>query len=368
MVYYRYLLADLLTNQVTAELDLTNVSFTQQINAAGSLAATLLLTGTPDPASAVAATIPGRSVVYVDRNGVIVWGGIIWNRSYNSDSQHLTINASEFESYFEHRRITVTTPFYGVDPLVVAKQVISSAQSAPFGNIGVAVGNETSTMAVTRTYYAYEQKTVLSAVQDLAKAGTTATGTTGFDFAIKCAYDGSGNVTKTLTLGWPRLGTKYSSTSPTVPVFEFPAGNVVSYEYPEDGSVVANTVYATGAGSNEGKLIYSANDYTKFSTGWPLLETSVSYSDIIDASLITNLAAGQVAAVSYPPTVLKMVVNPSTDPVFGSYVIGDDARVRIVDSRFPAGLDTVYRITGLTLTPGETGPERVTLTLSLPTA
>jgi hypothetical protein len=370
VVYYRFLLANLLTNQVTAELDLTGVSFTQQLNSAGSLSASLLLSGTPDPASALSATIPGRSAIYVDRNGVIVWGGIIWHRTYNSANQHIQLTASEFESYFDRRRITQITPFFNADPLVVARQLVSNAQSVPYGNIGVTVGNETSTMTpIARVYSPYEQKTVLSALQDLAKAGTTASGaSSGFDFAITCSYDGSGNIVKTLKLGWPRLGTAYSSSSTTVPVFEFPAGNVVEYEYPEDGSLVANTMYATGAGSNEGKLIYSASDTTKFASGWPLLESSVSYSDVNDANLIQQLAAGQVAAVSYPPVVLKVVANPSTDPVFGSYTVGDDARIRIVDSRFPAGLDTTYRITGLTLTPGETGPERVTLTLSLPTA
>jgi len=365
---YRFLLADLLTNQVNAELDLTGVSFTQQLNSAGSLSASLLLSGTPDPASALSATIPGRSAIYVDRNGTIVWGGVVWHRTYNSASQHIQLTASEFESYFDRRRITQTVSYYNSDPLVVARQLVSNAQSVPYGNIGVTVGNETSSMTIARTFYSYEQKTVLSALQDLAKAGTTASGTVGFDFAINCSYDGSGNIVKTLKLGYPRLGTAYSSSSTAVPVFEFPAGNVVEYEYPEDGSLVANTMYATGAGSNEGKLVYSASDATKFASGWPLLESSVSYSDVIDANLIQQLAAGQVAAVSYPPVVLKVVANPSTDPVFGSYTVGDDARIRIVDSRFPAGLDTTYRITGLTLTPGETGPERVTLTLSLPTA
>jgi hypothetical protein len=368
MVQYRYLLADLLTNQVTAELDLTNVSFTQQLNSAGSLSASLLLTGTPDPATALLATTPGRSAVYVDRNGVIVWGGVVWARSYNSNSQHVTINASEFESYFEHRRITANASFFNTDPLVIARSYITTAQSAPFGNIGIQVGNETSTLSVSSTVFGYEQRTVLAALQDLAKSGTGSSGTTGFDFSIVCAYDGTGGITKRFALGWPRLGISYSASSATVPVFEFPAGNVAEYEYPEDGSLVANTVYATGAGSNEGKLVYSSQDYNKFTAGWPLLETSTSYSNINDGTLIQNLAAGQLAAVSTPPIVLKLIVNPSTDPMFGSYSIGDDARVRIVDARFPNGLDTVYRIIGLTLTPGENGPERVTLTLSLPTS
>ncbi len=42
---YRYLFADLLTNDILAELPLTGVSFTQQLNQAGALQGHLLLSG-----------------------------------------------------------------------------------------------------------------------------------------------------------------------------------------------------------------------------------------------------------------------------------------------------------------------------------
>ena len=368
MVAYRYLFADLLTNQVLAELPVTNVNFSQALNSSGAFQASILLSGIDDALNTMAATIPGRNCVYVDRDGVLVWGGVIWSRTYHSADQHLGINAEEFASYFKHRRITANAVYAGVDQLTIAQGLVNTAQAATNGNIGVVVPTNTSGVTVSRIYYGYEQKNVLSALQDLAKAGTGATGQTGFDFSIDVAYDLSMNPTKTLNLGYPRIGTAYSATNSSAPVFEFPAGNVVEYEYPEDGSLVANTVYVTGDGSNEGKKIYYASDSTKLTAGWPLLEDSTSYSDITDVTVLTNLAAGQVAAVSYPPTVLKLVANPATDPVLGSYRIGDDARVRILDDRFPNGLDATYRITALNVTPGETGPERVTVTLNLPTA
>lgn len=368
MVQYRYLFADLLTNQIQAELPLTAVNFSQALNAGGALQGSVLLSGLPAAQTAMVATVPGRSALYVDRDGVLVWGGIIWNRTYNSTSQRLSLSAGEFETYFNRRRIVSNATFYNTDQLTVAQSLINTAQAATNGNIGVVVPSLVSSENITRVFYGYEQKTVLSALQDLAKAGSGTAGATGFDFSIDVAYDASMTPTKTLNLGYPRLGNVYSSTSTTVPVFEFPAGNVLEYEYPEDGSLVANTIYATGAGSNEGKMIYSATDSTKIASGWPLLEDSASYSDIIDANLIQNLAAGQVAAVSYPPTVLKIIANPSLDPILGAYRVGDDARVRILDDRFPNGLDTTYRITALNVTPGETGPERVTVTLSLPTS
>ena len=98
-----------------------------------------------------------------------------------------------------------------------------------------------------------------------------------------------------------------------------------------------------------------------------MLEDQANYSDIIDDTVLNELAIGQVLALSEPPPIIKIVVPAYVDPVFGTYGIGDDARLIIQDPRFPQGLDTVYRIVGLNVQPGEDGPERVTLTLTITT-
>ena len=368
MTTYRYLLANLLTNQILAELDLTGVNFTQQLNSAGTLSANILLSGMTNANNAAAATTPGQTAIYVDRNGVIVWGGVIWSRTYNSTSQHISISAQEFESYLSRRRISSTLSYYGKDQLFIARDLVAQGMAQPYGNIGINIPPTTSGIISDPTiFYGYELRTYLAALQDLAKAGTGSSNGAGFDFAITCAYDGQQNITNTLRLGYPMLGTRYSSTSATAPVFEYPAGNIVEYEASVDGSRVANKIYVTGAGSNEGKLIYSAADVSKLQQGWALLEDSTSYSNWNSATTLQNLANGQVAATSYPPTQLKVIANPATDPIFGSYVIGDDVRIRIKDFYYPDGIDATYRLVALTVTPGETGPERVTLSLTLPT-
>lgn len=357
---YRYLFADLLTNEIVGELPLTGVSFTQQLNQAGTLQGHLLLSGmTTAEFNVNQSTTPGRTALYVDRNGTLIWGGVIWGRTYNSAAQQLMISAREFESYFERRRITQTVDFFDVDQLVIARTLVNDAQSAPSGDIGVIVGTETSGITVSRTYYYYEIKGVYQALQDLSRAED------GFDFNIEVAYDPLTNApTKTLVLGYPRSGTVYDINDPEALVFVFPAGNIVEYEYPEDGSVAANTVYALGAGSNEGKLVEIAQDATFLADGWPLLEEQANYSDVTDPDLLLQLATGQVRAVSYPPTTIKIVVPAYITPELGTYDIGDDARLIITDERFPNTLDAVYRIVGLSIQPGEDGPERVTLTLT----
>lgn len=361
---YRYLLADLLTNEIIAELPLTGVSFTQQLNQAGTFQAHLLITGINTAAFNVdASTTPTRNAIYVDRNGILVWGGVIWGRTYNSQAQTITITAREFESYFERRRIAQTIDFDQVDQLEIARTLIDNAQLVPSGDIGVITGLETSGVLVDRVYYDYELKTVYNAIQDLSRQED------GFDFNIQVAYDPITNdPTKTLVLGYPRSGHVDTGVGDLLtPVFVFPAGNIVEYEYPEDGSIAANTIYALGAGSNEGKLSATAQDLTKLTAGWPLLEDQANYSDIIDDTVLNELAIGQVLALSEPPPIIKIVVPAYVDPVFGTYGIGDDARLIIQDPRFPQGLDTVYRIVGLNVQPGEDGPERVTLTLTITT-
>jgi hypothetical protein len=355
---YRYLFADLLTNQIIAELPLTGVNFTQQLNTAGTLQGHLLLSGVNAYGLNVnASTIPARTAIYVDRNGSLVWGGIIWSRSYNSATQTLSITAREFESYFERRRITSTISYTNLDQATIAQSLLSLAQGVPSGNIGLIIGNETTGVTLSRTYYNYELKTYFAAIQDLSRA------LNGFDFNVVVAYDNDGNPTKTFKIGYPRIGTAYGLNDTGIPMFEL-GSNIVEYDFPEDGSITANSVYALGAGSNEGKLISNAQDASKLSSGWPLLEEQANYSDVTDATYLSSLSNGLVQNVSYPPTTIKVVAPPYLDPVFGSYQIGDNARIRITDDRFPTSLDTLYRIVAFNVTPGENGPEQVTVTLT----
>ena len=362
MTTYRYLFADLLTNQILAELPLTGVTFTQSLNSGGTFQGNILLSGINSEVQNVdAATIPARSALYVDRDGVLVWGGVIWARQYDSNDQRLKITAQEFETYFTRRRITSTQVFSNVDQFLIAQTLVNNAQSVANGNIGVIVPTNTSGVNVSRTFYSYELKTVYSALLDLSRSEN------GFDFNIQVAYDGGGNPSKTLVLSYPKSGTRYSATSLTTPVFELP-GNVMEYSYPEDGSAAANTIFVIGAGSNEAKLIATATDTAKIADGWPVLEDSQNYSDFTDTTLLANLASAQVSAVAYPPTTLKIVAPPYLNPTLGSYVIGDDVRIRIRDDRFPTGLDAIYRLVALSVTAGETSAEQVTLTLTLPTS
>lgn len=360
---YRYLFADLVTNQILAELSLTGVNFTNQLNAAGTFTGHILISGLNTYKSNVLnATIPGRCVIYVDRNGTLEWGGIIWQREYNSKDQTLKLTARDFLSYFERRLITSTQAFTAVDQLQIVETLVQNAMGTPYGNIGLLYNQDsgsTSTSGIlsTRTYYGYELKTVMQAITDLS------TSAQGFDFEVSVYYDGDGNPARSFNTYFPKTGETYTNADYTVPTFELGA-NVSYYDWIDDGSKTVNSIYVIGAGSSDAELISNATSTSQWSAGWALLEDRASYTDVTDTSLLANLASAQIVAASSPPITLKIVAPPYIDPVYGSYEVGDDVRVRITDPFFPTGLDTSYRIIAITLTPGEAGPEQITLTLT----
>ena len=108
VVSYRYFVTDLLTNQVVAELPLTDVSYSKALKDAGEMSAKVSIGPSTSPLSLYANTMPGKSGLYVMRNGECVWGGIIWSRDYDIIGKTLSINANEFTSYLHHRKIWKT--------------------------------------------------------------------------------------------------------------------------------------------------------------------------------------------------------------------------------------------------------------------
>ena len=357
MSNYRYLFADLLTNQVYAELPLTAVTFGQELNTAGPFSGKLMMSGYNSVAYDIQDyTIPGRTAIYVDRDGSIVWGGVLWSRSYDSTTQSVTFSGREFESYFERRRINFNynTAQVSQDQLLVVQNLFNTVQGAAGSNtnIGLIVPTNTSGINVTKTYNYFDFKPLTEAVYELSKSAT------GFDWNIDVNYDSSYNIVKTLDLSYPRRGTQYDPNNPYALTLDFP-GNIISYTYPEDGLNIANTVYGLGAGQNIGKLVSTQQDSTNLANGWPLLEDTISYTDYDYQPLLDSLTYAQLQAVKNPVVVMTVTMPTYVEPILGAYRTGDDFRIRITDDRFPNGIDIVRRLSKYDVTVGDNGPENV---------
>lgn len=386
MTAYRYLFYDLLTNVALAELELTNVNFSKQLNSAGTFTGEILISDSTETVQNILAfSQTGKTALYVERSDTdnnlgptLVWGGIIWNRSYDSTSQRITFTAREFESFFEKLIIFpsnfspfgyttdgIAINFSNADELSLAQLLINTAQGiAPSPtNIGVQVTGATSGQKVSKTYYSYEYKTYFQAILDLSQSQN------GFDFNIDVYYDAAGVPQKIFNIGYPQLGTRYSATSTNATVVQMP-GNMVEYTFEEDSADQANMVYTTGAGSNEAMLSRNSSgqsDLIPFYP-WPQYQQVYNYSDITDTNLLSLLAQGRIAATDYPINHLSVTVTGRAHPYVGTYNPADDVRVVITDARFPNTLDAIYRLVGLTVAPGENNSaELVSMALTLPT-
>ena len=111
---YRYFTTDLVSNQILAEIPFKGVSYERAIKGAGKFQGSIPVIPNTKGMDLYNSTMPGKTGLYIMRNGEVVWGGIIWSRSYDVISRNMQVNGSEFTSYFHHRMIWKTwTHEYG---------------------------------------------------------------------------------------------------------------------------------------------------------------------------------------------------------------------------------------------------------------
>ena len=362
---YTYYTADLATGTVTDELPLYDVTFSTELNEAGEFRARLPLgdprVGAHRPREL---TEPGRTALYAERDGVLVWGGVIWTAKYTSADQHLEIGAAGFLSYFDHRRVlpadfdpnatdlgAVRVPFSDADQSDIARALVAIAQAHPGGDIRVRP-ESTALSGITRTldYPGSALKSTGEALRELASPED------GPDFLFDMAYGTDGRSVRRLRVGTPHLGQQG-----TPHVWEYGA-NLIGYTWPIDGASTASRVFALGEQGETSQLVAVAEDRT---TGRPLTETEVSYVQLTDANLLRSQARSALAAVSAPVVLPELTVRADLEPVLGSYQVGDDATVVIKDVFFPEGTHFDVRITGMEVTPGnDAGEEQVQLTVT----
>ena len=102
---YQFMVTDLLTNRILGQLPIEGASYTRAIRGAGAFSGSIKDKNMLAQSDIYHNTMPGRTGLYVLRNNVCVWGGIIWSREYDANEKSLSINGSEFTSYFHHRKL-----------------------------------------------------------------------------------------------------------------------------------------------------------------------------------------------------------------------------------------------------------------------
>lgn len=375
---YTYLFCDLRTDTLLAELPLADVTYSFELNGIGRLTGTIPYSDETLPLDPETASTPGRTAVYVDRDGVLIWGGIVWTRDRVKGGKR--IQAAEFLSYFQRRYVKTTLstdtsllldPRYVheggqrlfSDQRFIVWSLLRYAQDQAGGSIGIGLNPLTSPatgISRTTTYYGYERPEIYKAITELAGADD------GFDFGVEIGWTSAANNApsrryRQARVWYPRRG-RTAAESGLVFSKGGGHGSIIDYDWPEDGTSLVTEMSGLGAGSGEARITKTARADDLITSGWPLLEGVETYSGVIDEAQVQALANADLEARSAADVQPTFEVAADGDPAFGSYQVGDEA-LFVIDPEplMPAGREAVLRIVSIENTAAG-GPERIKLT------
>lgn len=350
MPTYRILYGDALAHDLLGELPAESVTFTHTLNAPG--AATVKMPLRPERAGAVPTISPssleeGRTALYIERDGVILWAGLLWSMDGDVGTNVLNLSAEGWLSYFHRRYVRSTLAYSATDQATIAAGLIDYAQGVAGGDLGVSTADVEATGVLRdRTYWGYERKNVGDALVELAAVRN------GFDFRFETAWDAGALATR-LLLTYPPEGRRTDLT------FEM-GSNVELLSFRRDGTARATQVDALGVGEGEDKLSATAADPSL--TGIvPLLEDVVSHSDVKLTSTLLGHAERRLDRGRYSLTVPTVELRPGSQPSLGSWIVGDQCR--LIGSFGLLDIDGTFRITEQRVDV-EAGAEAVALTFA----
>lgn len=290
---------------------------------------------------------PGRTAIYVDRDGVIQWGGILWTAQADDNGYNVSVGATGFWSYFQRRLIRTQQAYLATDQLAIFRALVNYAQAQLGGNIRVVVNAETCGVVRDQTYNAYDRTNLGQAGEDLAALQN------GFDFAITSSYIG-GVPTPTLNLSYPKRGTRTSH------VLDL-GTNIEGVEWLIDATAQATLIDALGAGEGAAMLISTAVDTSLLAT-YPLLEETISHTDVTVPATLAAWAAAELAATRTPvETIPSLVAHPDNDISVGQIITGDEVQVRALSAAgFLSTLNSIFRVLTWTVAVSDDGKETLT--------
>lgn len=349
MAHYRYVFLSLGNEQVIQEIDLFGVYAKRVLSGPGQFNGSFVFDQTgKNNADLVAATTPGRTWLVMERNGVPIWWGIVWSRTYQSQAKECQLYAWGFEAYPQKQRVDADFVRTASSSTQVFCDLWTTMQLGAGRNVNVnvpvGVGGPTLDLTVLATdkNYFSDPMTALASADD------------GFDWTIDLLKNLDGTYTKTLRVGYPSMGA--SPNSPDLWTFEYP-GNILNYYESESMADAGTNVFVTGAGEGSNAPEIQGTWQSMLDDGWPRWDVDVTYKDISDIIQLSNIASQELLVRKPPMPTYTVVLKGDQNPVFGSYNVGDAAQLVITDARNPSpggsqpGLTVPTIVAGWELTP-----------------
>lgn len=367
MAKYVYLVTDLVSGTIRDEIPFTNVTYSIENGAIGGFDGTCpintsvinAVTGAVIPNRVTMANLkPANTGLWILRDGVPEWGGIIWSFAADLASRTVRFAGQDFLSWYAHQVLgdldfTVAGGGGAQDQFLIANTLIADAQIFA-SDVGAGYPNTLLDFSASsgvnreRSYHWYEHQNVLQALTELAHVQN------GFDFALEFGGSQAAGLTHRLRLSYPHRGT-------VKPVVFDAAKNVSALSWNQDATGIANVWYATGAGEADAQLQSPTANPGAWSN-YPYYVGKSSYSDVSEQGTLDSHASQDLSTASQPAETISVQVLPDDiDATLGTFSTGDTVRVMAHDGF--VDLDQFMRVQTRSVTVDKNGAETMKVDL-----
>ncbi|MFC6080905.1 hypothetical protein [Sphaerisporangium aureirubrum] len=365
-VRYRYIFADLLTDETICELPLTKVSYDHRINQPGVFSAgmpianrrvsNLLARAIPRDIADLSAG-PGRIVCHCLRdNGSFVdlWGSFwVW---YAKTSQgrkgppQVDLRGMSLDGYLASVEIQTAFSRLATDRIVIARDLVTEVQALPYAGLGINFGAGTS--GVTQD--------LIVAPGDKANYGETlrklAEQTNGFETHLN-TYLAGGQRVRELRWAYPTLGEEGAHHEFSQP------GNVLEWSQESDALRGGTRWRARGDSANNDLSLASGPQFSEpveatahLQAGWPRIDRTLDLQGETDPASLQSYAAYWAATAAGAVRVHTATVRLAPKTTLTPHRLGDFATLRLSNMRFPrvngvAGFVRSWRVIGMEIKP-----------------
>ena len=357
MPAYTFTARDVLTGTILGdEMPLSNVQYDLRVNDAAAMTASLSVDAMAGPVNFLE---PARTAIYVDRGGSLAYAGIMWDEpDYDSSTRTLQISCLDFLSYWDHLLITDSITYAAKDQLAIARSLCDYGMNKGGSNLAPTyVGPTTSGVNRDRNYLAADQAPIGQRLRELSAVDN------GFDFRIYAQWE-NGYPRRVVQFGYPTLGRPYPASAV---VFDLDV-DCTKWTRAKSGSTSANVIYATGsvaAGATAGTLppTYTADDASVRAAGYPRLESSQQFAEIITATPLQQHAKGALNLQRLPVTTMQLTMNGTSGPDLGEYLPGDQCKAVVGrgDGLFRYGAEIIATITSVSVSVDSESNDTVTV-------
>lgn len=366
---YRYICEDTLTGVKLASIPMYGVNFKAYLTTLGQTGRYGEFTGTfraDLPGFSVqellGATIPGRTTLYVERDGVLIWSGIVQSRTYQSQSLDYQLYAQSHDAIMDGQFLTTDTSGTQ-DPRNTILSMWSTMESNPASNYRVGYAARYTPEVNPQQTVAWKG-TDWNPMSDEVKAAVEA----GAEYRFNYRYISPIQRETDVEIGrWDlaayRLGAPLGPNSTTL---RYP-GEITQYWTTDGVQQAATIVYAIGAATGSTTIRQTYTNTAFLNQGWPQFGRKFNWNTVTDQTTLNNALAN--AMQQFQPPYVSPTFKQNAGQGFGSYALGDYIRIVIDDPyRYPDGPNVQnIRVVGWQLSPEtSTTLEQCDFTVSQP--